>query len=190
MFAPTPRGCQRSQRLNAAHRSGHMYAYECDTSPTRRSASVSLTHGRRIGKVGSPSSRPTGRAPGKGRVVRLIRVAVTMSAALLALSTGACTNAAPAADTSPIVIGADLELSGVHAAIGNTYVRALQLRIDQLNAEGGVDGRHITLDTKDNRSDPSLSVANINALATEPGVAGIIIGACSQCVSDVAKTID
>jgi branched-chain amino acid transport system substrate-binding protein len=122
--------------------------------------------------------------------VRLIRVAVAMSAALLALSTGACTSAAPAADTSPIVIGADLELSGVHAAIGNTYVRALQLRIDQLNAEGGVDGRHITLDTKDNRSDPSVSVANINALAAEPGVAGIIIGACSQCVSDIAKTID
>lgn len=122
--------------------------------------------------------------------MRLIRVAVTMSAALLALSTGACSSAAPAADTSPIVIGADLELSGVHAAIGNTYVRALQLRIDQLNAEGGVDGRHITLDTKDNRSDPSVSVANINALAAEPGVAGIIIGACSQCVSDIAKTID
>src|SRR5256714_14249794 len=144
-----------------------MNAIRYSARPPGRERVASLTHGRRIGKVGSPSSRPTGRAPGKGRVVRLIRVAVTMSAALLALSTGACTNAAPAADTSPIVIGADLELSGVHAAIGNTYVRALQLRIDQLNAEGGVDGRHITLDTKDNRSDPTRSVPTTNPLATE-----------------------
>jgi branched-chain amino acid transport system substrate-binding protein len=127
--------------------------------------------------------------------VRLSRVVVTKSAALtsaalVALAGGACTSATPTADTSPIVIGADLELSGAQAAIGNTYMRALQLRVDQLNAQGGVDGRRITLETKDNRSDSSLSVANVNALAAEPGIAGIIIGACSQCVTDVANTID
>jgi branched-chain amino acid transport system substrate-binding protein len=118
--------------------------------------------------------------------VRLIRIAV---ATVLAVSAGACTNAAPAADTTPIVIGADLELSGANAAIGNTYVRALQLRVDQLNAQGGVDGRHIILETKDNRSDPAASVANINALATEPALAGVIIGACTQCLLDVAKSL-
>jgi branched-chain amino acid transport system substrate-binding protein len=126
--------------------------------------------------------------------VRLSRVVVTWSVALtstaLVLASGACSSAAPTADTSPIVIGADLELSGVHAAIGTTYMRALQLRVDQLNAQGGVDGRHINLETKDNRSDPSLSMSNVNALTAEPGIAGIIIGACTQCVTDIAKTID
>ncbi|OLE25141.1 MAG: hypothetical protein AUG44_16900 [Actinobacteria bacterium 13_1_20CM_3_71_11] len=127
--------------------------------------------------------------------MRLSRVVVTKSAALtsvalLVLAGAACTSATPTADTSPIVIGADLELSGVHAPIGTTYMRALQLRVDQLNAQGGVDGRHINLETKDNRSDPSLSVANVNALANEAGIAGIIIGACTQCVTDVAKTLD
>ena len=172
-----------------------MNAIRYSARPPGRERVASLTHGRRIGKVGSPSSRPTGRAPGKGRVVRLIRVAVTLpaaltSAALLALSAGACTTAASTADTSPVVIGADLELSGVHAAVGNTYMRALQLRIDQLNAQGGVDGRRITLDVKDNRSDPGVSVSNVNALVNEPAIAGIVIGACSRCVTDVAQTLN
>jgi len=123
--------------------------------------------------------------------VRLIRVATVASMALLPLLATACqASGEAAADTSPIVIGADLELSGVNAIIGNTYARALQLRVDQLNAQGGVSGRHITLVTKDNRSDPSLSVANVSALAAEPGLAGIVMGACSECLHGVAKIID
>jgi branched-chain amino acid transport system substrate-binding protein len=119
--------------------------------------------------------------------VRLIRVVV---AVLLALAVGACTNAAPPTDTSPVIIGADLELSGVNAAVGSTYARALQLRIDQINAQGGVNGRHIVLETKDNRTDPSLSLANLTAFAAEPGIAGVIIGSCAQCATNVAQTVD
>src|SRR2546421_2011708 len=106
------------------------------------------------------------------------------------MSASACSSAAPAADSSPIVIGADLELSGVNAAIGTTYERALQLRIDQLNAQGGVGGRRITLDPKDNRSDSSLSVSNVNAFAANPAIAGIVVGACSACTNDIAKTVE
>ncbi len=122
--------------------------------------------------------------------MRPTRVVVLVSAALLPLSVAACAKPAPAADTSPIVIGADLELSGVDAPVGTTYARALQLRVDQINAQGGVNGRRITLEQKDNRSDPSLSVTNFTAFAAEPGIAGVIMGACAPCVSAVSKTID
>jgi len=122
--------------------------------------------------------------------VRPIRVAVLASAAVLLLSAGACSGPQRAGDTSPIIIGADLELSGANAAVGSTFARALQLRVDQLNALGGIDGRPISLETKDNRSDPKVSLANINAFAAESDIAGVIIGACAQCVTDVAKTID
>jgi branched-chain amino acid transport system substrate-binding protein len=122
--------------------------------------------------------------------VRLIRVVVAASAVPLALAAGACTNVAPPVDTTPIVIGADLELSGVNAAVGSTYARALQLRVDQLNAAGGVDGRRVILDTKDNRSDPSLSLANVTAFAAEAGIAGIIVGSCTQCGSNIAQTVE
>ncbi len=123
--------------------------------------------------------------------MRLIRVAAVASMAMLPLFTTACqAGGAPAAEATPIVIGADLELSGVDAAIGNTYARALQLRVDQLNAQGGVNGRHITLEAKDNRSDPTLSVANVHALTAEPALAGIVMGACSECLRSVARIID
>jgi branched-chain amino acid transport system substrate-binding protein len=122
--------------------------------------------------------------------VRPIRVVILASAALLVPVAGGCSSPKPTGDTSPIVIGADLELSGADAAIGTTYARALQLRVDQLNAQGGVDGRRITLETKDNRTDASLSVANVNAFLTEPGIAGVILGGCTPCAEDVAKTVD
>src|SRR5204862_7423551 len=122
--------------------------------------------------------------------VRRSRVAVLAAAAVPPPGLSACTRPAPTGDTSPIVIGADLELAGVDAPVGTTYARALQLRIDQLNAAGGIDGRRIVLDQKDNRSDPGMSVANINAFSTEPGLAGIILGACAECVEDVSKTVE
>lgn len=112
------------------------------------------------------------------------------SLALLPLSGTACQAEGTAADTSPIVIGADLELSGVDAAIGTTYSRALQLRVDQLNAQGGVDGRRVELSIKDNRSDPAISSANVNGFAADHTVAGIVMGACSSCVAGVARTVD
>jgi branched-chain amino acid transport system substrate-binding protein len=116
---------------------------------------------------------------------------VLVSAALLLVLASACQpNTRPGVDTTPIVIGADLELSGVNAAVGTTYSRALRLRIDQLNAQGGVSGRQLILEVKDNRSDPTMSVANINALTAEPAVAGLILGACTACASNVAKIVN
>jgi branched-chain amino acid transport system substrate-binding protein len=122
--------------------------------------------------------------------VRLTRVVVLAAAAVLPLGLPACTRPAPAGDTSPIVIGADLELSGVYAPVGTTYARALQLRVDQLNAQGGINGRRIVLEQKDNRSDPGMSVANVNAFSTETGLAGVILGACAECAQDTSKTVD
>jgi branched-chain amino acid transport system substrate-binding protein len=112
------------------------------------------------------------------------------SVAVLPLLATACQAGGSPPDRSAIVIGADLELSGVNAPIGNTYVRALRLRIDQLNSQGGVNGRHIDLDARDNRSDPSVSVANVNTFAANRAVAGVIMGACSGCLNRVAKVIE
>jgi branched-chain amino acid transport system substrate-binding protein len=122
--------------------------------------------------------------------VRLTRVLAVTSLALLPLSGTACQAKGTAADTSPIVIGADLELSGVDAAIGTTYSRALELRVDQLNAQGGVDGRRVELSIKDNRSDPAVSLANVNGFTADHSVAGIVMGACSSCVAGAARVVD
>jgi branched-chain amino acid transport system substrate-binding protein len=122
--------------------------------------------------------------------LRRSRVAVFATAALLPLSLGACASASATRNTDPIVIGADLELSGVDAAVGTTYQRALQLKVDQVNATGGVGGRQLRLVVKDNRSDPTVSVGDVSDLISQPDLAGIVVGSCSECAMAVAKTVD
>jgi branched-chain amino acid transport system substrate-binding protein len=89
-----------------------------------------------------------------------------------------------------IVIAADLELSGSMAELGTAYDRALRLKIDQLNAAGGVDGRRIQYRPKDNRSDKTLSLANITDFTSDPSVTALVTGACSDCVPAAAQTIN
>jgi branched-chain amino acid transport system substrate-binding protein len=123
--------------------------------------------------------------------MRLHRVAALATSVLLPLSATACTmSVGTSGDTSPIVIAADLELSGAGASLGNTYQRALQLEIDRINTQGGVNGRPLRLDTRDNRTDPSASVANVTAFVADPAVAAIVMGSCSPCAMSVVKTVN
>jgi branched-chain amino acid transport system substrate-binding protein len=89
-----------------------------------------------------------------------------------------------------IVIAADLELSGATASLGTAYDRALRLKIDQINASGGVGGRKIRYEPKDNRSDKTLSLANITEFANDPSVTAIVTGACDCLQGAAAKTVN
>jgi branched-chain amino acid transport system substrate-binding protein len=120
--------------------------------------------------------------------VKLNRVG-TLGLVLLLSATG-CTTSGTQADTSDIVIGADLELTGAYAPVGTTYQRALQLQIDQINAAGGVRGHHLRLDARDNHSDQTVSITNISDLSTDPGLAAIVIGACPECAIAVSTTLN
>lgn len=88
-----------------------------------------------------------------------------------------------------IVIAADVELSGTLADIGTAYDRALRLKIDQINASGVLKGRKIRYEPKDNRSDKTLSLANITDFANDPSVTAIITGAC-DCLGAANTTIN
>src|SRR5689334_4854237 len=81
------------------------------------------------------------------------KAAICLVAAALPIA--GCQFSTGSADKSDIVIGASLELNGAYAAIGTAYQQALQLRIDEINAQGGVDGRRLRLDVVDNKSDPT-----------------------------------
>ncbi|MFF5080204.1 ABC transporter substrate-binding protein [Actinoplanes sp. NPDC000266] len=86
-----------------------------------------------------------------------------------------------------ITIAADLDNS---SAVDIAYARALQLRIEQVNASGQLGDRQLKLTTQDNRNDPTSSMRNIGAFADDPSVAAIVSGACDQCVVGAAKTIN
>jgi branched-chain amino acid transport system substrate-binding protein len=125
-------------------------------------------------------------------------VRVTRALSLVSVALVAATPAVASCDLSPasnqskqdIVIAADLELSGAMAELGTAYDRALRLKIDQLNAAGGVDGRRIQYRPKDNRSDKTLSLANITDFTSDPSVTAMVTGACSDCVPAAAQTIN
>ncbi len=114
----------------------------------------------------------------------------TTSAAVLTLLaatvTGCTSDDEPAAATK-VVIGADLA-SG--SAVDTAYARALQLKIDQINASGELDDKELVLRIQDNRSDPTSSLRNISTFADDPSVVAVVTGACGKCAVDAAKTIN
>lgn len=91
----------------------------------------------------------------------------------------------PSSDT--IVIGADLNNG---SAVDTSYYRALQLRIEQINASGQLGERTLALSALDNRADPTASLRNITLFADDPAVAAVVTGSCDACVVDAAKTIN
>ncbi|MDG4804692.1 ABC transporter substrate-binding protein [Micromonospora sp. WMMD980] len=121
--------------------------------------------------------------------IRSARIAALASAVLATTLTGCGIGGEPQ-DTSPIVIAADLELSGASAPVGKVYQRALELKVDQLNASGALGGRKIDLRVKDNRSDAAESLRNINDFAADSQVGAVIMGGCNECAVGAARTIN
>ena len=73
-----------------------------------------------------------------------------------------------------IVIGTHIDLSGP-AAPGMPMLRnGMQLRIDELNAAGGVHGRKIKLIVEDNGSQPQLAVRAVQKLIKSDSVFAIV----------------
>ncbi|MEH1012173.1 ABC transporter substrate-binding protein [Micromonospora sp. CPCC 206060] len=120
--------------------------------------------------------------------IRSATIAALASAVLATTLTG-CQFGAEEQDASPIVIGADLELSGSAAPIGRAYQRALELKVEQLNESGALGARKIDLRVKDNRSDPAESLRNIDDFAEEDAVTAVIMGSCNACAVGAAKTV-
>lgn len=56
-------------------------------------------------------------------------------------------------DTSPIVIGAAVAMTGLMQAYDEAPTNALDVAVDQMNAAGGIDGRKIELKVQDTASD-------------------------------------
>jgi branched-chain amino acid transport system substrate-binding protein len=123
--------------------------------------------------------------------VRLPRLATAsvLASTLLVAGLAGCTSDddKDQAGGGTIVIGADLNDA---SAVDTAYARALQLRIEQVNASGQLGDRKLLLRTQDNRSDPTASLRNISAFADDPAVAAVVLGSCDQCVVGAAKTIN
>ncbi|MGC4803757.1 ABC transporter substrate-binding protein [Micromonospora sp. DT233] len=121
--------------------------------------------------------------------IRSVTITALASAILATTLTG-CQLGAEEQDTSPIVIAVDLELSGSAAPAGKAYKRALDLKVEQLNASGALGARKIDLKVKDNRSDASESLRNVGDFGNDPKVTAIIMGGCDACAVGAVGTVN
>lgn len=97
---------------------------------------------------------------------------IATAAAVAALGLGHA-HAAGVTDTE-IVIGTHLDLSGPTAANMPMLRNAMQMRLDEANAKGGVHGRKIRLVTEDNGSQPQMAVRAVQKLIRSDNVFAIV----------------
>ena len=88
---------------------------------------------------------------------------------LLALSAGAATHAGAAAD--PYVIGAILSESGPGSTLGRPEADSMQMAVDEINQNGGVNGHPIQLTILDDQSDATTAVNDFRQLLDRHAIA-------------------
>ncbi|MBN9078920.1 MAG: hypothetical protein BGN87_01740 [Rhizobiales bacterium 65-79] len=106
-----------------------------------------------------------------------MKVPSIFSALLLASAAGfAALTPAAAGD---YVVGVIVPQSGQTAFIGDSALKAMILRAEQINAEGGINGHKIKLDAQDEKCNPTSAVNIAQEFVNGSGVAGVLGPFCS-----------
>ncbi|GAA0276134.1 ABC transporter substrate-binding protein [Cryptosporangium japonicum] len=95
----------------------------------------------------------------------------SLLAAVLVLA--GCSSSGGDSETGPIRIGLTVPLTGNYQALGTGDQQGAQIAVEQINADGGIDGRKIELVVKDDKTQPDQSVLAFNAHKNEGAVAVI-----------------
>ena len=114
----------------------------------------------------------------------LVSGIVCAALALAGCSTGGTGSPVPSGSTKPITIGTIFPLSGSNAAGGQRNMDGINAAVQQVNDNGGVNGRKVKIISTDG-PDPASAVANANRLITQDHV-DVILGSLS---SDLALAI-
>ena len=110
------------------------------------------------------------------RKTMLTRCAVLVIAvAIAALGAGCGSAGGGDDDNGPIVLGMLTPLSGSSSAIGPYMKNGAQLAIDEINGEGGVNGRKLELKVEDDACDAKTAAAG-RQQAGHRGRRGISVG--------------
>ena len=100
----------------------------------------------------------------------------------------ATTAATGAATGDPIKVGYPCSLTGSGAAPADSEVKGVQLQVDWVNANGGINGRPIELLVGDDQSDLSTMVAVMNKMIQQDKVFAVI-GPFEQSSQEAARAI-
>lgn len=109
-----------------------------------------------------------------------MRRTLPLALALALAASSACATA-ESGDEGPIKVGYISPITGTYSALGTDNQKAVELAVDQINADGGLLGREVELLTRNDQSSPDQSVLAFNDLQGSDPVA--VIG---SAVSDSA----
>jgi branched-chain amino acid transport system substrate-binding protein len=79
-----------------------------------------------------------------------------------------------AAEPREVKVGVSLPVSGALAAYGKTTLEGIRMRVEEVNATGGVNGATIKLIVEDNLGDSTAAINAYNKLAGSDKVVGIL----------------
>lgn len=115
------------------------------------------------------------------------RTAATAVAIAGVIALAACSGGSPN-DTSAteeaqgdIVVGLNLELTGPGSFLGEGMKAGVEAAAEQINQAGGINGREISVISRDNQSDPSKAMTAVAELKREGAVAIIGPGFAQDC---------
>lgn len=129
--------------------------------------------------------------------MKLKSLGIIAAAGLAALTLTAC-GAAPGAGSAAskgteigktFKLGYDLELSGGVAAYGNAGKNGANLAVDEINKAGGIDGKQITVISKDNKSDNAEAATVVSNLINNDKVNAVIGSMTSGAVKSMTPNI-
>ncbi|HHV99809.1 MAG TPA: ABC transporter substrate-binding protein [Clostridiaceae bacterium] len=99
-------------------------------------------------------------------------VSILLLAALVLTLFAGCSNSA--SNANEIKIGINYELSGGAATYGQGSVEGIKLAVEEINAEGGINGKKIVLVEYDNKSEPAEATALSTRLMTKDKVVAVL----------------
>jgi branched-chain amino acid transport system substrate-binding protein len=121
--------------------------------------------------------------------MRRRRAAAAVAAAVLAVTSG-CGGAGSGGSDAGIKIGASLDLSGPAGFFGKTGRDGAVLAVEKVNREGGIGGRKLTLEVRDDKCDTATTVANVRRFAGDRDVVALTGLTCSPAALAAKPLVD
>ncbi|MGX7419568.1 ABC transporter substrate-binding protein [Carnobacterium gallinarum] len=106
--------------------------------------------------------------------MKKVIIGLASLAAVAVIATGCASGGSSEKDSKTIKIGANLELSGPVSAYGTAELDGINLAIDEINKNGGVLGKQLSLVDLDNKSDKAEAASVATKLATKEKVVAIV----------------
>jgi len=125
---------------------------------------------------------------------RLIRSTAAASVATLAIvglaacSSGAAASSDDSSSTSPVYFGVSAATTGQYAQYGEQFKEAFDLAVEEVNADGGINGHPVALKYEDSQSDPKQSVAVAQKFVGDDSIS-LVFGDYSSAASIPASPI-